>query len=132
MDAEKLRAAYAALLSAEADDVALTTSTSEGVVRVLAGLDLGPGDEILTSDEEHPGLLGPLAAARSQRGVSVRPVPFAEIAGEVSPATRLVACSHVSWINGQIVPDLTGVAVPVLLDGAQGIGAVPTDPTALG
>ena len=126
------RAAYAALLSAEADDIALTTSTSEGIVRVLAGLELGPGDEILTSDEEHPGLLGPLTAAQAQRGVSVRAVPFAEIAGEVSPATRLVACSHVSWINGQIVPDLTGVDVPVLLDGAQGIGAVQTDPRQLG
>src|SRR5688572_9868189 len=130
--ATQRRAAYAALLSAEADDVALTTSTSEGVVRVLAGLKLGPGDEILTSDEEHPGLLGPLTAARAQRGVSVRAVPFAEIAGEVSPATRLVACSHVSWINGQIVPDLTAVDVPVLLDGAQGVGAVHTDPKALG
>jgi selenocysteine lyase/cysteine desulfurase len=126
------RAAYAALLSAEADDIALTTSTSEGVVRVLAGLELGPGDEILTSDEEHPGLLGPLTAAQVQRGVSVRAVPFSEIAGEVSPATRLVACSHVSWINGQIVPDLTHIDVPVLLDGAQGVGAVPTDPEALG
>ena len=130
--ATQRRAAYAALLHAEAGDIALTTSTSEGIVRVLAGLALGPGDEILTSDEEHPGLLGPLAAARRQRGVRVRAVPFAEIAGEVSSATRLVACSHVSWINGRIVPDLSGVEVPVLLDGAQGVGAVATDVATLG
>src|SRR5215217_2253836 len=45
------RAAYAALLNAEAADVALTTSTSEGVVRVLNGFELAPGDEVLTSDE---------------------------------------------------------------------------------
>ena len=60
-----------------ADDVALTTCTSEGIVRVLGALDLEPGDEVLTSDEEHPGLQGPLAAARDQRGVVVRAVPFA-------------------------------------------------------
>jgi L-cysteine/cystine lyase len=130
--ATQRRAAYAALLNAEAEDVALTTSTSEGIVRVLAGLDLRPGDEVLTSDEEHPGLLGPLAAARTQRGIAVREVPFDEIASAVSPATRLVACSHVSWLNGRLAPDFTEVDVPVLLDGAQGAGAVPVDVTALG
>src|SRR5207248_1406483 len=44
---ERLRAAYAALLGAQPDDVAVTTCTSEGIVRVLAGLDLRPGDEVL-------------------------------------------------------------------------------------
>ena len=126
------RAAYAALLNAGADDVALTTSTSEGIVRVLAGLQLEPGDEIVTSDEEHPGLLGPLSALRAQRGIDVRAVPFAEVADAVSPATRLVACSHVSWVNGRFAPDMSGLDVPVLLDGAQGAGAVPVDVAALG
>ena len=126
------RAAYAALLGADADDVALTTCTSEGIVRVVAALDLRPGDEVLTSDEEHPGLQGPLAAARDRRGIAIRAVPFAAIAGEVRPQTRLVATSHVSWISGRVVPDLSGLDVPVLLDGAQGIGAVPTDVGALG
>jgi L-cysteine/cystine lyase len=130
--ATQRRAAYAALLNAEAADVALTTSTSEGIVRVLSGLDLRPGDEIVTSDDEHPGLLGPLAAARSQRGVSVRAVPFEQVAEAVSPATRLVACSHVSWIDGRLAPDMNAVDVPVLLDGAQGVGAVPTDVATLG
>jgi L-cysteine/cystine lyase len=130
--ATQRRAAYAALLNAEAADVALTTSTSEGIVRVLSGLDLRPGDEIVTSDDEHPGLLGPLAAARSQRGVTVRAVPFDQVAEAVSPATRLVACSHVSWIDGRLAPDMNAVDAPVLLDGAQGVGAVPTDVATLG
>src|SRR3954447_4215993 len=39
----ELRAAYAALLRAQIDDVALTTCTSEGIVRVLLGLELRPG-----------------------------------------------------------------------------------------
>jgi selenocysteine lyase/cysteine desulfurase len=129
----RLRAAYADLLGAAVDDVALTTCTSEGVVRVLAALDLRPGDDVVTSDEEHPGLLGPLAAARAQRDVVVRTVPFADIADAVGPRTKLVACSHVSWVSGRVVPDLSGVGdVPVLLDGAQGVGAVPTDVASLG
>lgn len=129
---EKLRASYGALLGAETDDVAITTCTSEGVARVLAGLELHEGDEIVTSIGEHPGLLGPLAATRRQRGVTVREVPFEQIADALSDATRLVACSHVSWIDGRLVPDLTGLEIPVLLDGAQGIGAVPVDVAALG
>ncbi|MEJ7797123.1 MAG: aminotransferase class V-fold PLP-dependent enzyme [Solirubrobacteraceae bacterium] len=130
--AAQRRAAYGALLNARAEDVALTTSTSEGIVRVLAGLELRPGDEILTSDEEHPGLLGPLAAARAQRQISVRAVPLEQIADAVSPATRLVACSHVSWVNGRLAPDVSALDVPVLLDGAQGAGAVPVDVVSLG
>lgn len=128
----RLRAAYGALMGAEADDVALTTCTSDGIVRVLDALDLGPGDEVLTSTEEHPGLLGPLAAARAQRGLEIRTVPFELIAEAISPATRLVACSHVSWVSGRYAPDLADGEVPVLLDGAQGIGAVPVDVGALG
>jgi L-cysteine/cystine lyase len=130
--ASQRRAAYGALLNADAADVALTTSTSEGIVRVLTGLDLDAGDEILTSDEEHPGLLGPLAAARARRGVTVRMVPLRRIADEVSSATRLVACSHVSWITGRLAPDLSGLDVPVLLDGAQGAGAIAIDVAKLG
>ncbi len=132
---ERQRAAYAALLGAQAADVALTTCASEGLVRVLAGLELGPNDEVLTAPDEHPGLLGPLVTLRARRGVRIRAAPFVELADAVGPATRLVACSHVSWITGALRPE--GLAdlpahVPVLLDGAQGVGAVPTDVGALG
>ena len=74
-------------LGAPVEDVALTTSTTDGFGRVLTGLGLGPGDEILTSDQEHPGLLGPLLPAR-RRGVTVRAVPFAHVAEAVRRRRR--------------------------------------------
>jgi L-cysteine/cystine lyase len=130
---DRLRAAYAGVLGAEVVDVALTTCTSDGVVRVLAGLDLGPGDEVLTAPDEHPGLLGPLTTLRDRRGVNVRAVPFAELADAVGPRTKLVACSHVSWITGSVRPEgLAALDVPVLLDGAQGVGAVGVEVDSLG
>jgi selenocysteine lyase/cysteine desulfurase len=130
---DSLRALYASLLGCAAENVALTTCTSEGISLVLAGLDLAPGDEILTSDEEHPGLLGALAAARDLRGVSIRAVPMTDLAAAVGSHTRLVACSHVGWVSGRLAPAaLAAVPVPVLLDGAQGVGAVPVDVIALG
>src|SRR4051794_10422535 len=88
-----LRAAYAEVLGCAAEDVALTTSTSEGLGKVLAGMDLGPGDEIVTSDSEHPGLIGPLLAAKL-RGVRVRTAPLASLASAVTDATTVVAASH--------------------------------------
>jgi selenocysteine lyase/cysteine desulfurase len=128
-----LREAYAGVLGCESSDVALTTCTSEGIAQTVVGLELGPEDEILTSDEEHPGLLGTLGAARELRGVSVREVPLPSIAEAVGPRTALVACSHVGWVSGLLAPaELSQLEVPVLLDGAQGVGAVPVDVRALG
>jgi selenocysteine lyase/cysteine desulfurase len=128
----ELREGYARVMSCAVEDVALSTSTSEGVGKILAGLDVGPGDEIITSDQEHPGLLGPLRAARD-RGAAIRMVPFADVADAVGPRTTLVAVSHVSWVGGEIAPAaLAQAGVPVILDGAQGAGAVPVDVSALG
>lgn len=128
------RAGYAAVLGADPAEVALTSSTTFGVNTVLAGLRLSPGDEILTSDQEHPGVLVPLRRARIAHGVTVRVVPFSELPGEVGPRTRLVACSHVSWVGGEVmdVAALRSTGVPVLLDGAQALGAIPLDVHELG
>ena len=128
------RDAYASLLGCPSAEVALTGSTTDGVNTVLSGLDLQPGDEILTSDQEHPGLLAPLGRARRRHGASVRVAPFQELSDHVSAQTRLIACSHVSWVSGQMADTgaLTATGVPVLLDGAQGLGAVPVDVAALG
>jgi len=128
----QLREAYARVLGCAVEDVALKTSTSDGLGSVLAGLDLGPGHEIVTSDSEHPGLLGPLVIAR-MRGVKVRAVPLKDVADAVTATTTLVACSHVSWVNGELAPkELKDLDIPVILDGAQGSGAIPLDMKEIG
>jgi selenocysteine lyase/cysteine desulfurase len=131
---DRARAGYAAVLGCDPAEVALTGSTTDGVNTVIGGLDLHAGDEILTSDQEHPGLLAPLARARRRHGISIRVAPFAELAGAVSGSTRLIACSHVSWVGGEVadVPALVATEVPVLLDAAQALGAIPLDMKALG
>jgi L-cysteine/cystine lyase len=128
-----LRAAYAGALGCAAEDVALTSCTTDGLASVLGGLSFSPGDEILTSDEEHPGLLGALQAARDLHGAEIRFAPLGAIADAVGERTRAVACSHVGWQSGTLVsPGLGDIEVPVILDGAQGVGAVETDVLALG
>ncbi len=130
----ELRSRVAALTGARPEELAVTGATTDGLNAALLALDLGRGDEVLTSDEEHPALLAPLAVLRETRGVRVRTAPFDELPGEVRPQTRLVACSHVSWASGRVMDTdaLRSQDVTVLLDGAQSLGAVPLDLPALG
>ena len=62
----------------------------------------------------------------------MRAVPLADLRDAVGPQTRLVACQHVDWTTGAAAPDLSGLDIPVLLDGAQGVGAIDVDVEALG
>jgi L-cysteine/cystine lyase len=121
-----LRAKLAALLSVEPSQVALTRSTTDGCNIVLAGLDLAPDDEIVTSDVEHFGLIGPLAASSAR----VVTAPEDRILDAVTDRTKLIAISHVSWVSGnslepERVKSETGL--PVLVDGAQAAGAIPVE-----
>ncbi len=131
---EELRAAFADLLASPPEQIALTASTTEGCNIVLRGLGIGPDDEVVTTDSEHPGLMGGLVASGAAlRIAEVRDLPGAEVHAAietcVTPRTRLVALSHVSWITGAVFPvkELIGRGVPLLVDGAQGAGAIPVD-----
>jgi len=131
----RLRAALAAEIGVEVELMSLTTSTTEGCRIVLAGLGLGPDDEVVTTDAEHFGLLGPLRVSGARvRVAEVRNRPAGEaletILAEVGPHTKLVAVSHVLWINGHVLPmdELrAAVSVPILVDGAQSVGAIPVE-----
>ena len=75
------REAYAERLGAAPADVALTTSTSDGVgARPRRRSISRAGDEVLTSDAEHPGVLGPLLGARERHGIAIRTAPLADLA----------------------------------------------------
>jgi L-cysteine/cystine lyase len=129
---EALRAEIAALVGVSAELVALTASTTDGCNIVLAGLELGPEDEIVTTTDEHFGLLGPLHAS-GVRVVVAEPDPELILAA-VTPRTRLLALSHVLWTTGAILPvhELRAAAgLPILVDGAQSVGAVPVDAAGL-
>ena len=136
---DRVRARLAGAVAVAPGSIALTRSTSEGCSIVCAGLGLGPGDEVVTTDLEHFGLLGPLAASGARvRVARLRERPPGEalqaIAAQVGDATRLLALSHVAWTNGQLLPatELAGLGVPVLLDAAQSVGALPVELAATG
>lgn len=135
----RVRAALAVEIGANEDDVALTRSTGEGCAIVVNGLDLTTGDEVVTTDIEHYGLLGPLASSGARlRLARIADKPASDALGAildlVGPRTRLIAVSHVAWSTGQVLPiaELAASGVPLLVDGAQGAGAIPVDVSTLG
>ena len=129
---EELRADVAGLVGVAPDRVALTASTTDGCNIVLAGLDLREGDEVITTTDEHFGLLGPLHMSRA-KVVVADPDPD-RIAAAITPRTRLIAISHVLWTTGAVLPvhELrASTDLPILVDGAQSVGVMPVAATGL-
>jgi L-cysteine/cystine lyase len=131
----RVRGLFAELLGTAPANVAVTASTTTGCQIVLSGLRLEPQDEVVTTDEEHFGLLGPLHVSGARVRVAATrgrtaDEALAAVLSEVGPRTRLVALSHVSWMTGHILP-VDGIkaeaGVPLLVDGAQSVGAIPVD-----
>jgi L-cysteine/cystine lyase len=125
---EDARGRLAAVLNVEPELVALASSTTRGCNTVVAGLDLTPEDEIVTTDSEHFGLIGPLHASRAR--VVVAAPDEESILAAVTPRTRLIAVSHVLWTTGRCL-DVARLRedarLPVLVDGAQSAGAIRVD-----
>jgi L-cysteine/cystine lyase len=124
----ELRGRIAELLGVDSSTLALTSSTTDGCNIVLGGLELMPGDEIVTTTDEHPGLLLPLGVSPATI-VPVPPEPE-RILAAVTPRTKLIALSHVLWTTGATLPvrelrEQSGL--PVLVDGAQSVGAIEVD-----
>jgi L-cysteine/cystine lyase len=125
---ERIRGGLAAVLGTSADLVALADSTTRGCQIAVAGLGLGADDEIVTSDEEHFGLLGQLHVSGAR--VVVAEANEDALLAAVTPRTRLIAVSHVLWTTGRRL-DLARLrrpdGPPLLVDGAQSAGAIPLD-----
>ena len=130
-----MRTRLAAAVGTTPERIALTSSTTDGCNIVLSGLGLGEGDEVVTTDAEHPGLLAPLGASPARvRVAEVTTRPTSEalevILAQVTPRTRLIALSHVLWTTGQMMPvhELKAeTGLPLLVDGAQSVGAIPVE-----
>jgi L-cysteine/cystine lyase len=86
---------------------------------------LTPDDEVITTDQEHFGLTGPLHATGAH--VVVTEADEDALLAAVTPRTRLIATSHVLWTTGRRF-DVHRLkresGLPLLVDGAQSAGAI--------
>ena len=112
---EDVRDKVASFVGADADEIALTRSTTEGMRIFTQGLDLKEGDEILMTTHEHPGGYGPWKAREVREGIVVKevdiPAPpesidqIVELVDKaITPRTRVLMISHVVFVTGLVTP----------------------------
>jgi len=142
---EQARSAFARVLHAEPDSVAVTTSASAGVSALASALDFGERDTVVTTDLEFP-TIGQIWHAQERRGARVVHVPAEDdntlsldrLAEAIDERTAIVSITHICYRNGSLL-DVEAIArlahergALVLLDTYQSVGAVPIDVGALG
>jgi len=137
------RRATAGLIDATPQEITLQQNTTEGINIVVSGLGLKPGDEVITCSLEHPSVVVPIYCSRERYGTKAKIVPLsaddsdAEILSRfedaITPATRLIILSHVTYGSGQLLPiaAISRLAHErggyLLLDAAQSVGQMPVD-----
>ncbi|HBF37204.1 MAG TPA: cysteine desulfurase [Firmicutes bacterium] len=139
----KVRLAVADLIHATAEEIVLTQNTTEGINLVISGINWHPDDEVITTNVEHGAVLLPLFLIAKRYGVHFR-MAAAEtnlvqsLREQMTEKTKLIVLSHVSYSTGAILPlsEVISLAhrrgIPVLVDGAQSVGAIPVDVRKLG
>jgi L-cysteine/cystine lyase len=145
---DEARAAVAAVLGGDLDEVAITHAATDGMNLGTWSIDWHDGDRAVTTCHEHAGGVGPLYMVGDRYGVDLG---FAEFAGDapddeivarfdelITPGTKLVSLSHVLWTTGLVMPVARVAALAhergalVIVDGAQAAGAIPVNVRDLG
>jgi cysteine desulfurase/selenocysteine lyase len=135
----RFRSIVGGLIGADGSEIATLRNTSDGATILAQGLDLAPGDEILTNRNEFGANAYPWLALR-KRGVDVRFIDAPRermtpgaLAAALTPRTRAVAVSWVSFDDGYR-HDLAALAEVAhragalfFVDAIQGLGAFPFD-----
>jgi len=143
------RAALAAYVNADTDDIVYVPNATTGLNIVARSLRLNPGDEILTTDHEYGALdrtwrfICRKTGAVYKRQAMPVPVTTAQDFVErfwagVSPRTRVVFLSHITSPTALIFPineicrRARNAGIISIVDGAHALGQVPLDLETLG
>lgn len=145
---EEARGVVGAVLGAGPDEMAITHGTTEAVDTAIWATDPRAGDRFVTTSLEYPGVLAMMGVFRERFGAKVAVVDVGDGGDEamvlealdeaITPETRAVVVSHVSWATGTVLPveSICGLArrqgAWAIVDGAQSAGAIPVDARAMG
>jgi len=146
---DDLKGALARVLGGDPEGYVVSRNTTEAMNFVANGLEIGPGDEVLTTDHEHIGGLCPWQLVAARRGASLRtfslPVPassedalYRAVVEALTPITRVLTLSHVTFTTGTILPVRRIAAlcrergIVCVVDGAHPPGMLQTDLGAIG
>jgi selenocysteine lyase/cysteine desulfurase len=144
------RARLAAFIGAQPEEIAFTQNATMGMSFLGAGLDWQPGDEVVTTDQEHGGAISIFRLLAKRRGIVVKELPLATafpggpeavvrlFREAMTPRTRALMACHITSQLGVRMPVAELVALArergalSLIDGAQAVGQTRVDVKALG
>jgi len=135
---EAVRQRMARQFGCDAEELALTRNASEGLQTCQFGIDLAPGDEVLTTTQDYPRMLATFRQRQRRENIVLKqidvPVPCADDAEVVrrfeqaiTPRTKIILVCHMINLTGQILPVAKIVRmarrhnVPVIIDGAHAL-----------
>jgi len=111
----EFRDPLAAFVGCTRDEIALLRNATEANSYIANGIDLKPGDEVLMTDQEHPGGEHPWDLRAKRYGVVIRkvtlPRPVKDAAqvlnlfnDAITPRTRVIFFSHITTFSGVVLP----------------------------
>jgi len=133
------RERIASIISAkQASEICFTRNANEGIIIGLSCMNFMPGDEILTSNQEHGALMDRLTYIKNRGWANIRTFEIHKEPEEtlqsakdqISDKTKLMAFSHVSCQSGNRVPAKEickagrDAGAYILIDGAQSVGDI--------
>jgi isopenicillin-N epimerase len=141
---DELKSSLSSALGGDPEGYVVSRNTTEAMTVVANGLELGPGDEVVTTDHEHIGGLSPWELVTARRGARLvvahlppPPAGGAELADavwrQVGSRTRVVSVSHVLFTNGALLPvqelgrRCRQRGIVFVVDGAHPPGMFPMD-----
>ncbi len=133
---ETVRVRLAKAFGCDAEEIAVVRNASEALQICLLGLDLKPGDEVLTTSHDYPRMINTLKQRQQREGIVLKtfdwPVPPQD-PGElvklfernITSKTKVILVCHITNLTGQIFPAKKIVklgrerGIEVIVDGAH-------------
>jgi selenocysteine lyase/cysteine desulfurase len=143
-EVDAVRGIMAKFVNADAGEIALTRSTTEGMNIFTHGLDWKAGDEVIYNTHEHGGGIGPYTTLTKRLGIKVvtvdipaPPPSIDHIVGlyekAITPRTKVIMVSHMTYVTGLVTPvkELAELAhrrgLLISVDGAHPLGMMDLD-----
>ena len=140
--AEVVRRRLAQVAGCDPEEMAITRNASESLENAQYGIDLKPGDEVLTTNQDYPRMITTFRQRERREGIVLKmisfPVPppsmddlYQRFERAVTPKTKVILLCHITNRTGQIFPvrKISDMAhahnIPVIVDGAHAFNHFP-------
>src|SRR4051794_35186042 len=112
---ESVRRRLAAAFGSSPDEIAITRNASEALQIAQLGIDLQPGDEVVTTNQDYGRMLDTWDARVRRHGITVKKVSFPvpppsmddlanRLISAIGPKTKVLHFCHITNLTGQIFP----------------------------